>query len=77
MEIRSAAEENYIKADPYHVGFYYILMSTSQLPRKPVGKIFCKKGLIKWAYSAKVCFALKERVPTRWKGLLNRKYGFW
>ena len=62
--------ENFVRKDVYHTGFRYILISEAMPPKKPIGKIFCKKGLIKWAYSKEVCLALKDKVPKRWKNIL-------
>ena len=70
--VRGFNERNVIRVDIYSTGFKYLLISNKVVPYKvPINKIRCKKGLIKWAYSPKVCEVLKNVVPKQFAIVLK------
>jgi hypothetical protein len=65
---RDFGSRNVIKVDLYKTGFQWFLISTDcTLPSKPIDKIKCKKGLIKWRNSDKACQAMREFFPDKFK----------
>ena len=71
--IRGMGKRNVVHVDVYHTGFRYLLISSITPPAKPIDKIRCRTGVIKWAVSEKVCEALKEKVPPQWKNIISFK----
>ena len=71
--IRGMGKRNVVHVDVYHTGFRYLLISSITPPSKPIDKIRCRNGVIKWAVSEKVCEALKEKVPPQWKNIISFK----
>ncbi len=69
--IRNFGSRNVVKYDMYKTGFQYILISAGPLPSKPIDKIMCRKGLIKWPKNPGVCPALREVVPERFHNVLK------
>ena len=58
MSIRNFGERNYIKYDLYNTGFKFLLITTCGPIQKPIDKIKCGKGVIKWQNSCKEVFDL-------------------
>lgn len=48
MSIQNFGERNYIKVDMYNTGFKFLLITTCGPISKPIDKIKCGKGVIKW-----------------------------
>lgn len=71
IAVRNFGNRNVVHVDIYKTGFQFILITTQSLPKVPIDKVRCKKGIIKWAKSEAVCQALREVVPSRYFGILK------
>ena len=70
---RDFGSRNVVKVDVYKTGFQWLLISTDYgLPSKPIDKIKCKEGLIKWRNSDKVCRAMREFFPDRFRSVFYK-----
>ena len=70
--IRNFGNRNVVKADLYHTGFRFVLISKSpMLPQKSIDKIKCKEGIIKWQVFDGNLHILRDNLPARWKGTLR------
>ena len=70
--IRNFGNRNVVKADLYQTGFRFVLISKScALPQKPIDKIKCKQGLVKWQIFESNLPVLREHLPERWKGAIK------
>ena len=58
MSIREFGDRNYIKVDLYNTGFKFLLITNCGPIQKPIDKIKCGKGVIKWQNSYKEIFDL-------------------